>query len=317
MVFSAFFEFLGPAVDNLNYWGSKERVSKRRRSQKLTSKNQLFLMLVKLKLNLKLKDLSLRFGISSSQTSRYITTWICFLYHHLKEIDWMPSVSQVLGTLPTTFKEKFPTTYAIIDGSEVFIETPSDLVMQSSYAIFYMESVQASQHCEVSYSMYTAICFVSPVYVGSISDVELTRVCGFLTALKDKQGVSIMADKGFTIRDMLKEIGIDLNIPAFLNEKQLSCNDVEKGSKIASLRIHVERAIGRIKTFQILKGTIPISMARLTNQIIFICSFLTNFQPALVPIPKSLSDDEVEEYYRQLSASDSDPDCDIDSDLEL
>ena len=128
MVFSAFFEFLGPAVDNLNFWGSKERVSQRRRSRKLTPKNQLFHTLIKLKLNLKLKDLSFRFGISSSQTSRCITTWICFLYHHLREIDWMPTVSQVLGT----FKEKFRTTYTIIDGSEVFIETPSDLHMQSS-----------------------------------------------------------------------------------------------------------------------------------------------------------------------------------------
>lgn len=65
-----------------------------------------------------------------------------------------------------------------------------------------------------------------------------------------------MADKGFTIREMLKEINVGLNIPAFLNEKQ---EQVEKERKIASVRIHVERAIGRIKTFQILKGTIPIS----------------------------------------------------------
>ena len=104
----------------------------RGQSFKLDPKNQLFLVLVKLKLNLKLKDLAYRFGISPSQTSRYITTWICFLYHQLKEIDWMPTVSQVLGTLPTAFKLNFQTTYALIDGSEVFIETPSDLSMQSS-----------------------------------------------------------------------------------------------------------------------------------------------------------------------------------------
>ena len=104
-----------------------------------------------------------------------------------------------------------------------------------------------------------AVSFVSPVYVGSISDVELTRVCGLLTALKDKDGVSIMADKGFTIRDMLEEIHIELNIPAFLNEKQFTPEAIARGRKIASVRIHVERAIGRIKTFQILKETIPIS----------------------------------------------------------
>ena len=69
-----------------------------------------------------------------------------------------------------------------------------------------------------------------------ISDVELTRRSGFLTKLEDKPGISIMADRGFTIKDMLKEIGINLNIPPFLEgRKQLPSTDVEAGRKIASL----------------------------------------------------------------------------------
>lgn len=311
MVFSAFFEFLGPVVHHLNYWGSKEKTTIKTRRRKLDPKNQLFLVLVQLKLNLKLTDLSYRFGLSTSQISRYVTTWICFLYRHLKEIDWMPSVKQVRGTLPTVFREKFPTTYAIIDGSEVFIETPSDLSMQSS------TWSQYKHHNTVKFLVACtpngAICFVSPVYVGSISDVELTKISGFLDALNDKPGVSIMADKGFTIRDLLQKMNINLNIPAFLNEKQLSAEDVDRSRKIASVRIHVERAIGRIKTFQILKGTIPISMARLTNQIVFVCCFLANFLPALVPLSGSTSKEEsVEEYFQGLSdseISDIDSDC--------
>ena len=217
-VFLAFFEFLGPVVNHLNYWGSKESVRRRRRIRKLDSKNQLFLTLVKLKLNLKLTDLAFRFGLSATQTSRYLTTWICFLYNQLKEINWMPTVDQVLGTLPSAFKEKFPTTFAIIDGSEVFIETPSDLHMQSS------TWSQYKHHNTVKFLVACtpngAICYISPVFVGSISDVELTRVGGFLTTLQDKPGVSIMADKGFTIKDMLKELNIELNIPPFLERKQ-------------------------------------------------------------------------------------------------
>ena len=123
-VFLAFFEFLGPVVNHLNYWGSKEGKHLRHRTSKLNPKNQFFLTLVKLKLNLKLTDLAFQFGLSISQTSRYITTWICFLYQHLKEINWMPTVNQVLATQPSAFKEKFLSTYAVIDGSEVFIETP-------------------------------------------------------------------------------------------------------------------------------------------------------------------------------------------------
>ena len=44
----------------------------------------------------------------------------------------MPTVEQVSGTLPSAFRLKYPNTYAIIDGSEIFIETPSDLHLQSS-----------------------------------------------------------------------------------------------------------------------------------------------------------------------------------------
>ena len=99
--------------------------------------NQLFLTLVKLRLNLMLKDLSFRFGLSVTQISRYLTTWICFLYHHLKEIDWMPSVEQVMGTMPTGFREKFPTTFSNHRWSRSFYGNS----YRSAYAVLYLELV--------------------------------------------------------------------------------------------------------------------------------------------------------------------------------
>ena len=161
-----------------------------------------------------------------------------------------------------------------------------------------------------------AICYISPVYVGSISDVELTRVGGFLNTLEDKPGVSIMADRGFTIKDMLKKLKIDLNIPPFLDgQQQLLSEQVQQGRKIASLRVHVEHAIGRIKTYSILKGPIPLSMACLTNQIVFVCAFLTNFQTGLVPLLVDPGERDIVSYFDQLSDHDSDtlePDTDSD-----
>jgi len=120
-----------------------------------------------------------------------------------------------------------------------------------------------------------AISFVSPVYVGSISDVELTHRPGFLTKLTDKPGISIMADRGFTIKDVLRSLNVDLNLPPFMEgRKQLPASDVQEGRKIAHLRIHVERAIGRIKNFKILTSKVPLSMARLINQIVCLCIFV-------------------------------------------
>ena len=147
-VFAAFFEFLGSVVNKLHYWGTREGQRELHHTRKLDPMNHLFMTLVKLRLDLKLTDLAFRFGISKSLASRYITTWISFLYHHLKEIKWMPTVEQVSGTLPYSFsrystrglerqtvglfRNNYPNTFAIIDGSEIFLETPSDLRLQSS-----------------------------------------------------------------------------------------------------------------------------------------------------------------------------------------
>ena len=119
--------------------------------------------------------------------------------------------------------------------------------------------------------------------MGSISDVELTRVSGFLDTLKNKPGISIIADRGFTIQDQLKPLGVNLNIPPFMEvRKQLPTEEVLKGRQIASVRIHVERAIGRIRNYSILKGTLPLSMARLANQIVCMPGSLT-FSQLLFP----------------------------------
>lgn len=152
---------------------------------------------------------------------------------------------------------------------------------------------------------------MSPLFVGSISDVELTKVSGFLEKLDGKPGISIMADCGFTIEDLLSPLNVSLNIPPFMEgREQLPPNEVQKGRQIASLRIHVERAIGRIKNYSILSGTLPLSMARLANQIVSVCAWLTNFQPSLVPLPDiDPSEDSVEKYFLSLS-DDSDYNAD-------
>ena len=123
-----------------------------------------------------------------------------------------------------------------------------------------------------------AISFVSSLYGGCISDRELTIKSGLLELLQP--GDSVMADKGFQISDLLYDRGVDLNIPPLKIEPQLSEDDMVLTRRIANLRIHVERAIGRVKTFRILND-IPINMASLSDQIFFVCSMLSNFSKPL------------------------------------
>lgn len=59
-------------------------------------------------------------------------------------------------------------------------------------------------------------------------------------------------------------------------------SDTLKTKKIANARIHVERAIGRMKTFHILQETLPITLVPLVDDIIVICAAIANMQPPLV-----------------------------------
>ena len=118
-------------------------------------------------------------------------------------------------------------TYTIIDGSEIFIETPSDLHMQSLTWSQYKHHNTAK--FLVACTPNGTICYISPVYVGSISDVGLIRTCGILDTLV-LINISVMADRGFTIKDMQKEL---LNIPPNLEgHHQLPATEVEQGRKI-------------------------------------------------------------------------------------
>ena len=73
--------------------------------------------------------------------------------------------------------------------------------------------------------------------------------CGLLDLLSPRQ--YIMADRGFTIEEELREKGTGLYIPSFLGSKrsQLTAEEVTSTHRIAEAPIHVERAIERIKEF--------------------------------------------------------------------
>ena len=93
----------------------------------------------------------------------------------------------------------------------------------------------------------------------------------------------VLADRGFLIMEELLLRGATLLIPPFSKGKtQFSQREIEYGRHLSRARIHVERAIGRIKNFRILQHTMPISLLKHADNILIICAALTNLQPKLV-----------------------------------
>ena len=61
-----------------------------------------------------------------------------------------------------------------------------------------------------------------------------------------------MADKGFDMAEYLIPRGVQLIIPPFFRgTDQCSHKELVNNRRIASLRIHIERAVERIKDFNI------------------------------------------------------------------
>lgn len=84
-----------------------------------------------------------------------------------------------------------------------------------------------------------------------------------------------MADRGFTVKDMLHTLNIELTLPPFIKGlQQLQFSKVQDSQGITSLRIQVERVKGEINNFTILKETLPITLAQLANQIVCVCLFI-------------------------------------------
>ena len=114
-----------------------------------------------------------------------------------------------------------------------------------------------------------------------VSCVHIVRDSGFLNNIQRYD--LVMADRGFKIREDLLAVGSNLAIPpSSAASMQMHCKDVKETSQIANVRIHVERAITRIKIFRILKQKIPLCIVPLADDIVRVCAALSNLSEPLV-----------------------------------
>ncbi|KAH9366631.1 hypothetical protein HPB48_018165 [Haemaphysalis longicornis] len=275
--FKQLLEYVGAESDSTS--SDHPNTEGRGRRHKLSTENQFFLTPVKLRTGFFHMHLAHIFDISTSTVSRIFSAWINLLYIRLTEHTWWPPRDVVDSTMPEAFKKKYSSTRAIIDATEVRCEVPSSLVLQSGTYWNY-KSTNTFKGL-IAISPNGLVSFVSDLYMGSASDRELVIKSGFLER-EFTDGDTVMADKGFKIKDLLEKKGVGLNLPPFLNKEQFTEAEVRETADIASLRIHVERRIQRIKMFHIFDKVIPLSLGPIVNQIWVVCTLLSNFQTPIV-----------------------------------
>lgn len=208
---------------------------------------------MKLRHDFHYSDLAFRFKISKQTTSVIFTHWINYMFLRFGELSIWPHGDVITENMPSKFKEEFPTTFGILDCTEIKISKPSSLKAQSQTYSDYKScnTMTGLVACDPRGS----VIFASMLFSGGISDKDIFVQSKFEEMLKDMldegyllQGDGLMADKGFNIEEEVEKCGLQLNIPPFATiGKQMTKSDALLTKKIAKHRVHVERAIERIK----------------------------------------------------------------------
>ena len=278
------FNVLKEKAANLSY-GNHHRVNfdpktKSGVKRKLSLWQEFPLVLLRLRLGLFEKDLANRYRVSVSTVSDICRSWIRFMKSELQPrcIIW-PSKEQIKHYMPPVFKEFYPELVSIIDCTEIKMESPSSLDNQS--LCYSMYKSHTTMKGLIGITPNGVVSFASELYCGSISDPEIVEKSGFYNHLH--KGDLVMADKGFLIKDQLARVGARLAMPHFSSHKgQFSPQECELNKKVASLRIHVERYMERLKNWHFFDRVIPISCANIASDTWIVVACLSNFLPPII-----------------------------------
>ena len=131
----------------------------------------------------------------------------------------------------------------------------------------------------VGISPHPAVIYISRAWGGRASDKYITQSSTDLLDSLNKGDV-VMTDRGFDVFSTFTPLGV--NVLKGRDRSQLKKEEGKSSEIIAEARIHVERAIRRIKTFHILDNEVRLSMAHLADQIFTVCAYLINFQSPII-----------------------------------
>lgn len=262
---------------------------------KMPYEDQLLATLMKLRLDECFDTLADMFVVSKSNLADTFWRWVNLLESKMSFLIKSPDREATIKTLPPAFKKDFPRLTAIIDCTEILIHRPRTLLARSQVYSNYKH--HSTVKFLIACTPHGSISFLSKVWGGRVSDVELTRQSGFIDPKYHHHGDQILADRGFPLfDDFMSACGVELLVPSFTRGKlQLSAREVEITRKIASVRIHIERVIGILKNrYTILQGPLPITtVKRLSDErdgsefssidkILRVCAIMVNLGEGVV-----------------------------------
>ena len=198
--------------------------------------DELFLTLVKLRLNLMHNDVIFEFTVS-----HIFHRWLDVLHDKLQFLLVWPLQDTIRENMPLIFKQLYPRCRCIIDCSEIFIETPSCFRARAqTYS-------NCKKHNTVKFLIAITPCgtisFLSDCWSSRVSDKVLTQESAILDLLEPE-------DKFLLPMASLIDEDVVLHGAKLLlhgGRSKLSQEKVERSKQLSQVHIHVERCIGLLK----------------------------------------------------------------------
>lgn len=249
------------------------------RKFKMHASDRTVLTLVKLKQNLSFEAIATLFRISGPTVANYFSHTLQILSLILKKFIYWPTKEELRQNVPLCFREHFSNVTVVLDATEIPIATLKCLNCRiASYSNY---KSRRTVKFLIGVSPAGLITFVSQAYSGKSSDkfiVNEEKLMDRLEAHSDE----IMVDKGVSIESECSTKCIKLHMPPFMKGDKLTPQEASRNEAIARARVHVERAIQRIKIFGIFSSTINLSMLGNINDIMTVVCGIVNLSPPIL-----------------------------------
>lgn len=217
--------------------------------------------------------------------SNLLKTSICILSQVLGEAVFFPSKESVLDNL-TVYFAPFKNTRVVLDCTEIALERPGDLQSRILTYSHYKKTYTAK--VLVGCAPSGMITFVGTAFGGRASDSFLTKESAILDQCMPYVD-RVMVDKGFLIENLCADARIRMDRPPFLQkQRQLEQTQALKNEQIARARVHVERAIQRLKAFKVLQQRFPSQLLPVLDNIVKLLAGLANLSKPILSSDKFL-----------------------------
>lgn len=209
--------------------------------------------LYKIKNNDTFEKISDMFQISTVTLWRIFYKILPILREYFSQFLVWPKVYDIKRNLPLMFRTNaiYANVQSIIDCFEIEIEKPKDPIEQSLTWSQY-KSCNTIKYL-ISATPDGLINFVSDGYGGRISDINLVEQSGYSKIVPEN--CTILADRGFKhLESHLSNKNVKiLRPPSVSKDCKMSKAEAVESKVIASLRVHIERVIRRVRLYRILK----------------------------------------------------------------